>query len=182
LRTSSLLSGLVLIAFSAVAGLPKAKAETAWLGLVAGPPAGSEAVQAADIARLFEKDQTFRVVPMLGDAGTGNLRLLLNDPGVDIAFVSTDALAAAAAPGATLSDHLELVARLAPQEVHVLARTEIGSLGELDGKKVGVGSQGSSSAATAAALFKALGITVEPQHLDASTAIERLKQGTIDAP
>jgi hypothetical protein len=30
-------------------------------------------------------------------------------------------------------------------------------------------------------LFKALGIVVEPQHLDASTAIERLKQGTIDA-
>jgi len=62
-----------------------------------------------------------------------------------------------------------------------LARTEIGSLSELAGKKVSVGPQGSSSAATATALFKALGITVEPQHLDASTAIERLKQGTIDA-
>ena len=49
LRTSSLLSGLVLIAVAAVAA-PKAKAETAWLGLVAGPAAGSEAVQAADIA------------------------------------------------------------------------------------------------------------------------------------
>src|SRR5262249_31014596 len=72
------------------------------------------------------------------------------------------------------TDHLELVKRLAPQEVHVLARTEIGSLSELAGKKVSVG-------ATATALFKALGITVEPQHLDASTAIERLKQGTIDA-
>jgi hypothetical protein len=58
---------------------------------------------------------------------------------------------------------------------------EIGSLSELAGKKVSVGPQGSSSAATATALFNALGITVEPQHLDASTAIERLKQGTIDA-
>ncbi|HET7448102.1 MAG TPA: hypothetical protein VFJ49_09360 [Methyloceanibacter sp.] len=106
LRTNSFLSGLVLIAVAAVAA-PKAKAETAWLGLVTGPAAGSEAVQAADIASLFEQDQAFRVVPMLGDVGTGNLRLLLNDPGVDIAFVSTDALAAAAAPGATLSDHLE---------------------------------------------------------------------------
>lgn len=79
LRTSSLLSGLVLIAVAAVAA-PKAKAETS----------------------LFEKDQAFRVMPMLGDVGAGNLRLLLNDPGVDIAFVSTDAIAAAAAPGATL--------------------------------------------------------------------------------
>ena len=105
-------------------------------------------MQAADIASLFEKDQAFRVVPMLGDMGAGNRRLLLNDPGVDIAFVSTDALAAAAAPGARLSDHLELVARLAPQEVHVLALMEIGSLSELAGKKVSVGPQGSSSAAT----------------------------------
>ena len=60
-------------------------------------------------------------------------------------------------------------------------RTEIGSLGELARKKVTVGPQGSSSAATATALFKALGISVESQHLDASAAIERLKQGTIDA-
>ena len=62
-----------------------------------------------------------------------------------------------------------------------MALMEIGSLSELAGKKVSVGPQGSSSAATATALFNALGITVEPQHLDASTAIERLKQGTIDA-
>jgi hypothetical protein len=40
---------------------------------------------------------------------------------------------------------------------------------------------GSSSAATAAALFKALSISVEAESLDASAAIERLKQGTIDA-
>src|SRR5262249_32443717 len=79
------------------------------------------------------------------------------------------------------TDRVGLGKGLEPQEVHVLARTEIGSLSELAGKKVSVGPQGSSSAATATALFKALGITVEPQHLDASTAIERLKQGTIDA-
>src|SRR5262249_24094718 len=79
------------------------------------------------------------------------------------------------------TDRVGLGKGLAPQEVHVLARTEIGSLSELAGKKVSVGPQGSSSAATATALFKALGITVEPQHLDGSTAIERLKQGTIDA-
>src|SRR5262249_3994084 len=88
-------------AVAAVAA-PKAKAETAWLGVVAGPAAGSEAVQAAAIASLFEKDQAFRIMPMLGDVGAGNLRLLLNDPGVDIAFVSTDALAVAAAPCGTL--------------------------------------------------------------------------------
>jgi hypothetical protein len=57
-------------------------------------------VQAADIASLFEKDQAFRVMPMLGGPATSGS--CYNDPGVDIAFVSTDAIAAAAAPGATL--------------------------------------------------------------------------------
>jgi len=137
-------------------------------------------VQAADIASLFEKDQAFRVMPMLGDVGAGNLRLLLQRPRRRYRFRLDRRYCRRGSAGRD-TDHLELVKRLAPQEVHVLARTEIGSLSELAGKKVSVGPQGSSSAATATALFKALGITVEPQHLDASTAIEWLKQGTIDA-
>ena len=141
LRTSSLIVGLVLIVFGAGAA-PRAEAETAWLGLVAGPPASSETVQAADMARLFEKDGAFRVVPMLGDAGAGNIALLLNDPSVDVAFVSIDALSAAAATDPTLSDRMEVVARLSPQEIHVLARTAIGSLADLAGKKVSFGPGG----------------------------------------
>lgn len=180
MRTSSLIVGLVLIVFGAGAA-PRAEAETAWLGLVARPPASSETVQAADMARLFEKDGAFRVVPMLGDAGAGNIALLLNDPSVDVAFVSIDALSAAAATDPTLSDRLELVVRLAPQEIHVLARTDIDSVADLAGRKVSFGPVGSSSAATVAALFKALSISVEAESLDASAAIERLKQGTIDA-
>ena len=134
LRTSSLIVGLVLIVFGAGAA-PRAEAETAWLGLVAGPPASSETVQAADMARLFEKDGAFGVVPMLGDAGAGNIALLLNDPSVDVAFVSIDALSAAAATDPTLSDRLELVVRLAPQEIHVLARTDIGSVADLPAER-----------------------------------------------
>jgi TRAP transporter TAXI family solute receptor len=179
LRTKSFILGLALIGLCAAT--PKAKAEIAWLGLVAGPPAGSETVLAADMASLFEKDEGFHVLPMLGDAGAGNIALLLNDPRVDIAFVSTDALAAGKAAGQTLSERLELVARLAPQEIHVLARAEIGGLSDLAGKKVNFGPEGGSSAATAGMLFKALGITVEGQSLDAGAAVERLKQGTIAA-
>jgi TRAP-type uncharacterized transport system substrate-binding protein len=96
------------------------------------------------MARLFEKDGAFRVVPMLGDAGAGNIALLLNDPSVDVAFVSIDALSAAAATDPTLSDRLELVVRLAPQEIHVLARTDIDSVADLAGRKVSFGPVGSA--------------------------------------
>jgi uncharacterized protein len=180
LRAGSLILGFGLIGLLAAAS-PQAKAETAWLGLIAGAPAGSEIVLAADMASLFAEDSGSRVLPMLGDAGAGNIALLLNDPHVDIAFVSTDALAAAEVGGANLADRLELVARLYPQEVHVLARAEIGSLADLAGKKVSFGPAGSGSAITAAALFKALGIAVEPSRLDAGASLEQLKQGAISA-
>ena len=137
------------------------KPREAWLGLIAGPAAASETVLAADMAGLFRPGAEFRVLPMLGDAGAGNLALLLNDPHVDIAFVSTDALAEAT--DKSLAEKLELVARLSPQEIHVLARADIGSLSDLAGKQVSFGPAGSASAATAAALFKALRLKVEPR-------------------
>ena len=118
---------------------------------------------------------------MLGDDGVGNLALLLDDPHVDIAFVSTDALAEAVAAQRGLHDKLELVARLAPQEIHVLARTDVANLAGLSGKQVNFGPPGSASAVTAAALFKALGIKVEAMKFELPSAIEQLKQGVIAA-
>jgi TRAP transporter TAXI family solute receptor len=161
--------------------LAQDKAANAWLGLIAGSAAASETVLAADMASLFPQGADLRVLPMLGDAGAGNLALLLDDPHADIAFVSTDALAEAAAKEKSLADKLELIARLAPQEVHILARADIASVSGLSGRKVSFGPAGSASAATATSLFKALGLKVEPVSLDAASAIEQLKQGAISA-
>jgi TRAP transporter TAXI family solute receptor len=157
------------------------KLARAWLGLVAGGAAASETMLAADMAGLFPQGEQLRVLPMLGDTGAGNLAALLGDPRIDLALVSTDALAAEAAKDKSVSDKLELVARLSPQEVHVLARADIGGLSDLSGRQVNFGPAGSASAVTAAALFQSLGITVEPLALDAVGAVERLKQGTIPA-
>jgi uncharacterized protein len=90
-------------------------------------------------------------------------------------------LTEAAAKDASLHERLELVTRLAPQEVHVLARADIGRLAELAGREVNFGPPGSASAITAAALFKALQIEVAPSSLDFAAAIERLKSGAISA-
>lgn len=168
----------------AEAGGPEAltQGKTAdWLGLAAGPAAASETALAADLANLFGTGAPLRVMPMLGDAGEGNIGLLIDAPHVDIAFVSTDALAAAASSRKDLPERVELVARLYPQEVHVLARSDIRTIADLAGKKVSFGPAGSASSVTGAALFKALGIDVEPGNIDANLAIEELKQGLISA-
>jgi TRAP transporter TAXI family solute receptor len=187
LRIKHIMMGAALLASvaggSAQAGDPAASQGAApdWLGLAAGSAASAETVLAADMASLFGTGEPLRVLPMLGDAGEGNVELLLDEPHVDVAFVSTDALAAAMAARKDLIEHVELVARLYPQEVHVLARADIRTMSDLAGKKVSFGPAGSSSSITASALFKALAIEVEPQSLDASLAVERLKQGAISA-
>jgi TRAP-type uncharacterized transport system substrate-binding protein len=149
--------------------------------LIAGPATGSEIVLAADIADLVPASANLRVAPMLGDGGGGNLAALLDDPHVDIAFVSTDALADAVAKERGLASRVELVARLAPQEIHVLARADIDSFAGLAGKPVNFGPAGSASAVTGAALFNALGVKVKPTAFDAPNAIEQLKQGAVAA-
>jgi TRAP-type uncharacterized transport system substrate-binding protein len=133
------------------------------------------------MASLFASSAELRVVPMLGDTGAGNLSLLLDHPSVDLAFVSTDVLGEQAAKENSLTDKLELVARLSPQEVHLLARSDIGAASELSRKPVGFGPAGSASAIAGAALFRTLGIEIEAVHLDATAAIEQLKHGTISA-
>lgn len=174
MRLTGLILGLALVGASV-----SAQAEPRAVGLAAGAVDTSETELAADMASLFTADAGLGVLPMLGDTGAGNLALLLSDPSVDLAFVSADALTTASAAG--LAEKLELVARLYPQEVHVLARTEIGSLADLAGKRVSVGPAGSGSEITAAALFKALDIQIETVNVDAAAGLEQLKQGSISA-
>ena len=69
----------------------------AWFGLIAGAAAASETMLAADMASLFPHSEQLRVRPMLGDTGAGNLATLLADHLVDLAFVSTAAMAGDAA-------------------------------------------------------------------------------------
>ncbi|MGH6825818.1 TAXI family TRAP transporter solute-binding subunit [Methyloceanibacter sp.] len=154
-----------------------------WLGVIAGDDAGSETELAAEMAELFASHPPFRVVPVPGDSGLKNISRLLNDPHIDAGFVSTDVLTDAKTQSsfANLSDKLQVVARLCPQEVHVLARADINSLADLAGKEVNFGPAGGSSAVTATILFRALNIEVEPVALDGRAAIEQLTQGAIAA-
>ncbi len=183
MRLTGLILGLALLPGLALLGASASvQAETRAIGVVAGAPGASETELAAEMASLFPEDAGPSVLPMTGDTGAGNLALLLSDPSVDIAFVSADALAAATATqGAALNEKLELVARLYPQEVHVLARGDIASLADLAGKRVSIGPEGSGSAATAASLFKALSIQIEPLALDPAASLEQLQQGTVSA-
>ena len=176
---SLVLAGLVASGSAAFADDRAAKSGNAQLALIAGPAAASETALAADLASLFPEGG-LRILPTLGDAGAANLARLASHE-ADLAFVATGVLAEATSKDKTLSDRLELVARLAPQEVHVLARADIVGISDLSGRQVNYGPPGSNSAVAAASLFNALQVEVKALSLDTTAAIEQLKQGAISA-
>jgi len=157
------------------------RAQALSLGLIGGDAAGTESVLAAEMAELFAGAPALRVVPKSGDAGRSNLARLLTEPGTDIAFVAADALTDAGDPGGSLLSRVTLVARLGPQEVHVVARQDIARLDDLAGRKVNFGPAGGSAALAAERLFKALNIAVAPQALELRASLAQLQRGAIDA-
>jgi TRAP transporter TAXI family solute receptor len=180
--------GLVLLALALTGGAEAAGAKSsgsgeAMLRLIGGEDGGTESALADDMTKLFASEPSLNILFLKGDAGLSNLARLITEPAIDVAFVSTDALAEATARefGTSLPAKAALVARLGPQEIHVLARRDISSLADLAGQKVNFGPAGASSAATAEHLFKALAIKVEPEALDARAALVGLKRGDIAA-
>src|SRR6476619_4877621 len=135
------------------------------------------------MADLLANDSPFRVVPVPGDSGLNNISRLLHDPHIDAGFVSTDFRADSETQSSVpnLAASLQVVARLCPQEVYVLAEAGIDSLADLAVNKVNFGTYGRSLAGSARILFRALYIEVEPVALDGCADIEQLTQGAIGA-
>lgn len=153
------------------------------LGIVAGGVTGTYIRFAADIAAVVDaRVPQLRVSPILGLGSLQNISDLLNLRDVDVAIVQSDVLAylrrRRAVPGA--GGTIAYVTKLYDEEVHVLARPEIRTLGELAGKRV-VDRRGSGTALAASVLFDGLGVGVEPIHDDQDTALVKLKRGEIAA-
>lgn len=68
------------------------------------------------------------------------------------------------------------------EEVHVLARKDVNTLSDLNGKRVSIGVDGSGVWLTAKNIFKILDIHVErEEHLDTDEAIQKVLTGELDA-
>jgi TRAP-type uncharacterized transport system substrate-binding protein len=144
-----------LASLSLALGLPgKAPADT--IGIITDP---------LDTDARFGMDLTAIQTPghrVLWIGGTGSLQNLLDilhTRGVDAGLMLTDTLSYARqhrlAKPAELS-HIQYVAKLWQEEVHVLARPSIKALPDLDGKHVNVDVVGSSSWMSADIIFRIL--------------------------
>jgi uncharacterized protein len=121
-----------------------------------------------------------RVLPVAGEGSKQNLRDVLLVRGMDLGITRLEVLNEAKASGAlgpNLERRISYIAALAVDMLQVLARPDVASLKDLDGKKVNVFPKGS----VVPAVLKTLGVAIEEVNLPLADAIEQMRAGKLAA-
>jgi TRAP transporter TAXI family solute receptor len=160
-----------------------ARANAGTVGVISGGVDGTYIRIAADLASVLDDGENLRVLPIIGKGSLQNLSDILVLRGIDIGIVQSDVLAYARRerllPG--VDTLIQYIAKLYDEEVHVLARSGIERLQDLEGKVVNIDLRGSGTAMTASLLFDGLGINIRPGHDTQDVALEKLRRGEIAA-
>ncbi len=153
------------------------------VGLAGGLPEGTFLRFAAEIARNVNDPENLRVLPVVTQGATDNIKDLLYLRGIDIAITNADVLehfkTVERIPN--IEKRIHFVSEMVVSEVHLVVRPEINSIKDLEGKKVSFHTPGAGSSTTAPILFKRMGVNVEPVYINNAIALERMKSGEITA-
>ena len=153
------------------------------LGILADGVRGTQIELIGDLATVIDDGYDMRILPIAGKGSVRAIEDLLLLRGVDLALVQADVLEfyKQANLFPDIDKKLRYIAKLHNEELHILARKNIRSIHELEGKKVNFGPLASGSYVTASLIFEQLRISPEIQGEDYQIGLERLRQGKIDA-
>jgi TRAP transporter TAXI family solute receptor len=152
--------------------------------IVVGAPNATGLDVAYDLAGVLDDETSLRIVPIIGKGVAQNVRDVRFMRGVDMGLTHANILAHFSRTGElgrNITSQITYVAKLFNEEVHLLARSEIKDIKELEGKRVSFGEEGSGTDITAALILEALSIDVQPVYLSAADAIKQLTSGELDA-
>jgi TRAP-type uncharacterized transport system substrate-binding protein len=126
-----------------------------------------------------------RVLPILGVGGLQNINdvLFLNNMEMGIVDQDNMIILKQKDPNlyAGIENRVHYITKLYNSELHVLARNEIRSFADLQGKKVNFNLKNSQTDVTADRLFNMLHLKVDRYYEDVDTALAQLVRGEIDA-
>jgi TRAP transporter TAXI family solute receptor len=195
--------GLCLIAVAAVAA-PRAKDQTKQetaaaqntrenfrarinenvVTIMAGSPSGTDLAVVQDLASVLDDGDRLRVLPMVGKGPEQNIKDVMFLRGVDMGVTQANLLKhfdKTGELGPNLKGQIAYIAKLFNEELHILVRDDINDIKELNGKYVNFGPEGSGAEITGRLIFAALGVDTQKLHLNDADAIQKLKDGEIDA-
>lgn len=160
-----------------------AKVNNWTVGLAGGLPEGTFLRFAAEIARNVNDPENLRVLAVVTQGATDNIKDLLYLRGIDIAITNADVLehfrTVERIPN--IEKRIHFVSEMVVSEVHLLVRPEINSFKDLEGKKVSFHTPGAGSSTTAPIVFQRMGVKVDPVYINNAIALEKMKTGEIVA-
>jgi TRAP-type uncharacterized transport system substrate-binding protein len=153
------------------------------VGLAGGLPEGTFLRFSAEIARNVNDSEHLRVLPVVTQGATDNIKDLLYLRGIDIAITNADVLehfkTVERIPN--IEKRINFVSEMVISEVHMVVRPEINSFKDLEGKKVSFHTAGAGSSTTAPIVFQRMGVKVEPVYINNAIALEKMRTGEIAA-
>src|SRR6266566_8747846 len=106
--------------------------------VITAPAGGATSVFGSDMARVLDDDATVRVLPVLGKGPVRNVVDVLYLKSIDMGIVTTDVpeFYKLQYKISDITSKLRYIAKLYHNELHVIARTSIKSIFDLEGKKI----------------------------------------------
>ena len=156
------------------------------VSIVSGSPSADDTYLqiANDMASVLNDTDKLRILPIVGVGGPQNIRDVRYLKGVDIGLTQLSVLNSFRSSNQTLGkydDKIVYIAKLFNEEVHLIARPEITSIEQLNGRKVNIDDVRSGSSQTMRDVFKRLGVKIEEVNVSQGQALEKLKTGEIVA-
>jgi TRAP transporter TAXI family solute receptor len=173
---------VAVFAFS-LATLAAATSLAEGVGMVTGSSRGTYIQFGRDMAKFAEPEGL--TIDVKESAGSlANIERIMSSENAAFGIVQADVLSFMKRKPKLQSTarNLRVIFPFYLEEVHVLARKEITSLRDLDGKRVSIGRDGSGVWLTARNILKLLGIDLAlEEHLDTNEAIKRVLSDDLDA-
>ncbi|MEW5963336.1 MAG: TAXI family TRAP transporter solute-binding subunit [Pseudomonadota bacterium] len=154
------------------------------VGIVAGKSDSASLAIAEDLTNVLDDGNNFRVLALVGKGAAQNVRDVLNLRNIDLGITQANVLAyfkKTGELGAGIENRLVYITKLYNEEVHIVARSDVGGIADLAGKTVNFGEQGSGTELSARLVFEALGVNVRSVSLPQADALHAIKAGDIAA-
>ena len=155
------------------------------VGVMCGRTTGSFLYFCEDLAVLLNDNFNYsmRVLPIVGEGSRRNVEDLLYLRGADLALAFADVLDVLENSGEypNLKRRLRYVSSMFGSELHILASKDIETIDDLKGRKVNFSTPGTGTFQTMTTVFDKLDIVVEVGSDAEITALDKLRQGEIDA-
>jgi TRAP transporter TAXI family solute receptor len=137
----------------------------------------------ADLASVLDDGDQIRVLPIVGRGSVQSIADILFLKGVDLGIMRADTLDYLERKGFTgnIRNQFAYITKLYNEEMHVVAKTSVKSLADLNGKRVAVDLPNGGTFVTAITIFDRLGIKPNYAFIEQRVAYEKLKSGELDA-